>query len=136
MITFLEFHNVTNAYAGNERRTGKSVALLAAAVARAETGSAGRGLAVLAADLNVDEDTDLGTDPRGPAAIFGAAGITTVYDELRTYPDTHGRKTLDVIGTVDRDGRVSASRVKVWPAGHSDHRRVSAYLAIKGTRKP
>lgn len=62
--------------------------------------------------------------------------LTSCWDELGKYPATHGRDTIDVIGSYDPDLRVVCKAVRRWPAGNSDHRPVSAWYAISPTRKP
>lgn len=62
--------------------------------------------------------------------------LTSCWDELGRWPDTHERQTLDVIGSYDPDRRVSCLRARVWPAGHSDHRPVSAWYSIRPVRTP
>lgn len=59
------------------------------------------------------------------------ADLTSCWDELGKYPPTHGRDTIDVIGSYDPDRRVSCLRAGRWPAGNSDHRPVSAWYRIR-----
>lgn len=63
--------------------------------------------------------------------------LTSCWDELGEWPSTHGGPagpTLDVVGSYDPDKRVSCARARVWPAGHSDHRPVSAWYTIRPVR--
>jgi len=57
--------------------------------------------------------------------------LTSCWDELGRYPDTHGDSTLDVVGSYDPDRRVSCLRARVWPQLHSDHRPLSAWYSIR-----
>lgn len=80
-------------------------------------------------------DTNLNDRPGSTAyAILEAEDLTTCWDELKTYPGTHGRETIDVIGSYDPDVRVAARSAKAWPLGNSDHRAVSATYMIAPAR--
>lgn len=59
------------------------------------------------------------------------ADLTSCWDELGRYPDTHGNTTLDVVGSYDPDRRVSCLRARVFPQLHSDHRPLSAWYSIR-----
>jgi len=90
----------------------------------------GRCLSFFMGDDNIDERVDVGRNPEKPAAIFADAKLLTIWDELDEYPGTHGKRVIDIIGSHERDRRVTAHRVKVWPQLHTDHRQVSAWYDI------
>lgn len=62
--------------------------------------------------------------------------LTSCWDELGRYPDTHGASTLDVVGSYDPDRRATCVRARVWPSAHSDHLAVSAWYSVSGVRPP
>lgn len=60
----------------------------------------GTGLVFYGGDQNLkDENVD----------TFLGGPLTSVWDELKTHPPTHGQQTIDVVATYDRDGRVKAA---------------------------
>lgn len=83
-------------------------------------------------------DTNSDDRPQPHGVVDGAlkAGqLTSCWDELGRWPATHGRQTLDVVGSYDPDHRVTCKRAKVWHQLHSDHRQVSAFYAVRPRRK-
>lgn len=105
---------------------------MAAAVDKAGKGAA---VSFFMGDTNIDERTDQGKNPSKPHAIFAEEGLLTCWDELGKYPPTHGKRTIDVIGSRDGDQRVSCTDARIWPKLHSDHRQVSAYYDIAEQRQ-
>lgn len=91
----------------------------------------GRRLSFFAGDINVDEATDTGRNHALPDWLFHQGGLETVWDELKRTPATHGRRTIDVIGSYTLDRRVSARRVEVLPLLNSDHHQVIAHYSIE-----
>lgn len=88
-----------------------------------EAKAAGSALGFFAGDTNVDDQHD---------RLFPGHRFTTCWDELRKYPDTHGRRTIDVIGSYDADTRVRAVSARVVPLDlHTDHRTVQAVYSIQ-----
>lgn len=74
------------------------------------------------ADMNMDDKA---------VDVFRGQPLTTVWDELKKYPDT-GHGTLDVIASYDLDGRVAAATAKVLPLGlFSDHRTIEATFNVQ-----
>lgn len=63
------------------------------------------------------------------------ADLTSCWDELGRYPDTHGDHTLDVVGSYDPDRRATCLRARRWPQLHSDHRPISAVYHLSPVRK-
>lgn len=128
-VTIVAGHwpTIRSSFSDSHRRHMTAVA--GEIVKRAGLGSR---IAVLIGDTNTNDRAGH-ADP--VSASLHGDHITSVYDELGRYPDTYadsaGRQTLDWVATYDRDRRVSVERVRVWPAGQSDHRPVSAWLAIK-----
>lgn len=114
----------------NIRREERNILLTNAMILEVSTRAMGDAIAFWSADTNVDEVKDTGADPTAPHAKFTAAGLLSIYDELGVYPDTHGKKTLDVIGRHRSDLRVSPNRVRVHPRQNKDHRDVSAWYTI------
>lgn len=93
---------------------------------------AGDRLSFFGGDTNVDEALDRGAEHWKPHWQFAHHDLTTIYDELHTYPATAGRTTIDIIGSYNPDARVSAEAVHVWPsdAPALDHRQVSGWYTI------
>lgn len=84
-------------------------------------------------------DTNSPDRPRDHSPVDRAlrrADLTSCWDELGAYPDTHGQATLDVVGSYDPDRRVSCLRAHRWPQGHSDHRAVSAFYRVRQLERP
>lgn len=128
-VWFGEAHWVTG-FGGHPRRTREHELMTRRMVDEVRRHGAGTKLAFFAGDTNFDD----GAERRiagCPPLLFDQAGVSTIWEELDRFPDTHGRKTLDVIGSYDRDRRVSAVDVRMWPRGHSDHRAVSAFYEVK-----
>lgn len=117
-------HWVTGQREGHEAMTR---VMIEETLARAR----GRRLSFFSGDVNVDEATDHGRNHHLPDWLFGQAGLTTVWDELEELRNTHGQRTIDVIGSCDVDGRVEALEVKRWRQLHTDHRQISAYYTIR-----
>lgn len=69
-------------------------------------------------------------DVTGVDRAMAKGDLTSCWDELGRWPDTHGHSTLDVVGSYDPDRRVHCLRARRWPSGHSDHRAVSAWYLI------
>lgn len=111
-------------------RPTEHMAMTEAMIEAVEGHARGRALAFFAGDVNIDEATDLGSDPRKPHHLFGRAGLTSVWDELGVTPGTHGPRTIDVIGSYDRDRRVSAASVRVYRGRNSDHRPIAARYRV------
>ena len=93
----------------------------------------GANLAFFSGDINAPDRKA----PTPGYAILTAGGLTTCWDELGVWPSTHGRNgsTIDIIGSYDRDGRVSAESARVFRDGFSDHERIRAVYRIKRRRK-
>lgn len=92
-------------------------------------------LAFFMGDTNVSEVADNHiNDHRLINYRFNKAGLRTIWDELRVFPGTHGRRTIDIIGKYDPTNRVDGVRYKVWPKRNSDHRPISAYYDIEMTK--
>lgn len=60
--------------------------------------------------------------------------LTSCWDELGRYPDTHEGQTIDVVGSYDPDTRVSCLRARRWHKLNSDHLAVSAWYTIQRVR--
>jgi hypothetical protein len=77
-------------------------------------------------DQNLDDKT---TD------TFKGGPLTTCWDELKSYPDTHDTRTIDVIASYDADTRVKCVSARVLTDNqvplHSDHSLVEADYEIK-----
>lgn len=99
-------------------------------VERVQLHGKGRRISLWSGDLNVDEAADTGFDDSAPHAVFAAAGLRSAFDEVGRYPDTHGRRTIDVAGTYDPDHRVTVKDARSYRRGNSDHRRTSVLLEI------
>lgn len=87
----------------------------------------GSDLSFFSGDSNVDDQGGI-TDYN---QIMRSNGLTSIWDEFKVYPNTHGRRTIDIIGSYDPDTRVKGLRYKVWPKQNSDHRPISAWYEIK-----
>lgn len=87
---------------------------------------AGRTLGFWSGDVNVDDAQRVPFyDPE-----LHDGRLTSVWDTLGEYPSTHGARTIDVIGTFDRDKRVQVKRARTWPARGTDHKPISAYFEV------
>lgn len=107
---------------------GHQQQLLSTAMAAAVRASAsGSRLGFWTGDTN-DNDGPRTVSPSAKALAKGE--LTSCWDELGRYPDSHGNALLDIIGSYDPDRRVSCIRARVWPQLHSDHRPVSAWYRI------
>lgn len=98
--------------------------------------AAGKRLAFGGGDFNIDEDADNRVDFSGfPNQIFREHGITSIYDELGTPAsfDTHGNRKIDVIVSVNKDGRVEAVSVhRIDSKGlRTDHSAICAVYSIR-----
>lgn len=60
--------------------------------------------------------------------------LTSCWDELGRYPDTHGHNTIDVVGSYDPDKRVHCLRARTWHRLASDHIALSAWYHIDRVR--
>lgn len=79
-------------------------------------------------------DTNNPDGPHGTSQVDKALArgdLTSCWDELRRWPDTHGSSTLDVVGSYDLDRRASCIRARVWPQLRSDHRPLSAWYTVR-----
>lgn len=120
---------------GHESERERNIALqVRHAASRIAEHAKGTALSIWGADMNVDEAVDRGADRDAPHAILRRHGLTSAYDELGRYPDTHGKKTYDIVGTADADGRIKAVDIVRWPARHSDHRRMSFLFDVAALR--
>ena len=62
--------------------------------------------------------------------------FTTCWDELGYHPHTRDSRTIDVVGSYDHDGRVSAHSARVLRLGlFTDHRSILATYAVAPLRK-
>lgn len=125
-VTAIEAHwpNRARENAAAHRRMTSVVADLARVHGR------GRRLAVWMGDANVDDGDRV---PFWDAAL-NAGQLSTVWDELGHHPSTHGRRTIDVIGTYDPDKRLSVVRARSWPRQHSDHAPTSAWFRVNNRK--
>lgn len=79
-------------------------------------------------------DTNSPDRPRAVTAVDRAlmkGDLTSCWDELGRYPNTHGGNTLDVVGSYDPDRRVTCLRARRWHKLDSDHIAVSAWYQIR-----
>lgn len=87
----------------------------------------GRAIAFFGGDVN----SDAAFPNRHPFREFKDAGLRTIWDELGLTLNTLNGRTIDVLGSVDKDKRVSADHVRVWPKLNTDHSQISAYYNVK-----
>lgn len=120
---------------GHESERERNIALqVNRAANRIQAHAKGTVISVWGVDMNVDEAKDRGADRNAPHAILRRHSLTSAYDELGRYPDTHGTRTYDIVGTADMDGRMEAVDIIVWPKRHSDHKRVSFLFDVAALR--
>jgi hypothetical protein len=115
-----------------EDRTGQSnTPLLEGIAAWGQRMGKGRALVLFNADVNADDK---------PNDVFGGKPFTTCWDELGKWPDTHGRRTIDVSASYDRDGRVAAKSARVLTDSDihlfTDHFMIEAVYAVAATPPP
>ena len=100
----------------------------------------GKAISVFGGDININEETDLGKDHGKPDWLFNEAGMTTIWDALYKHgdnlPSTHNTRhgaTIDIIGALDKDQRVSAVDVQVFLGSplRKDHADVVATYEVK-----
>jgi hypothetical protein len=84
-------------------------------------------VSVFGGDVKADDEEDHLTDMN---KIFRTNDLLTIWDEFKVYPNTWNGSTVDVLGSYNKDKRVTGHRYKVWPMQHSDHRFVSAWYDI------
>jgi hypothetical protein len=124
LVTFAEAHWLTERSDNGHQRLAMTQAM--ASVMR----EAGRGsrLAFWAGDTN-NPDRPSATSDVDLALRRGE--LTSCWDELGRYPDTHGSHTLDLVGSFDPDRRVSCTGARVYARLHSDHRPLRVTYAVR-----
>lgn len=126
IVTVHESHWVTDG-GRNLRRSAKRGAQSEAMIERVALHGRGRRLSFWMGDTNEDEE-------RGEHEVqrpLTEGRCVSIFDALDKYPSTHGRRTIDVIGHYERDGRVRPESVEVGEKRHSDHRTVDATYSIR-----
>jgi len=119
-------HWVTG-FGHDPRRRAQHLAMTAALIRNVRKHGRGHRLAFVAGDINLS----LPLPARGETGqLFAAGRITTIWDDDPDPAATHGRSTLDFIGSYDPDRRVTLTRWKSHRLGFSDHRPVSAWYTI------
>lgn len=114
-----------------ERRDDKREQQSDAMVERVRLHGQGKALSFWMGDTNDDE-----RKPKGDVQkVLTRGHLVSIYDALDKYPSTHGKKTLDVIGHFDADGRVKPEKVVVGKVRGSDHKKVTATYTIGGGPK-
>lgn len=120
----------------NVRREGYHLEQTLAVVQQVVDRAGQKAVAFWLGDTNVDEPKDTGADHQAIEYNFRQAGLQSIYDALDEYPDTHGKKTLDVIGHYLKDKRVTPVKVTVEAKQHKDHHDVLAEYDIRPVRHP
>lgn len=128
IVTVHEQHWITDA--PTARRAGKRREQSLAMVEQVEMHSRGGRVSFWMGDDNEDE----GRREAEVQKPLTRAGLISIWDDLNWYPDTHGPKTIDVIGRYRKDRRVKARRAHVYPRRFSDHKLVEAVYSIKVPR--
>jgi endonuclease/exonuclease/phosphatase (EEP) superfamily protein YafD len=133
-VFYVTAHWVTG-YKHFKERRDEHDAMSTAIVDLVQSNGKGKDLAFFAGDTNVPDSE--GVNPG--FVLLDEGGLTTCWDELGVYPATHGQnngpgKTIDVIGSYDRDGRVSCDKARAWPKVAADHNPISAWYKIKQRR--
>lgn len=103
-------------------------------VAQVRKHGRGTDLSFFSGDINIDDQSG---DISAYNQIMRDAGLLSIWDEMKVYPGTHGgphSRTIDVIGSYNRDKRVVGKRYKVWPEQRSDHRPLSVWYELKRAR--
>lgn len=139
-VTYSEAHWLTK-FAS---RPKGHIAMTEAMIGNVQDSGKGNHLAFFGGDTNINEKADAGQDPRKPDVLFGEAGLTTIWDEVgfetrhgkivNTHGDVLGPagSVIDVIGSYDKDTRVKAHEVRVWPRLDGlDHAQISAWYNVK-----
>jgi hypothetical protein len=89
----------------------------------------GSGIVFYGGDQNSDDDKN---------DTFRGRPFTSCWDELGKYPDTHGKRTIDVVASWDADRRVKAVRARSFKDRqvflNTDHFLVEAEYEIKPKR--
>lgn len=110
-------HWITEGGPANDVRAARRRLQSEMMVERVQLHGKGRRLSFWMGDTNEDEGRREGEVQR-PLTL---GGLTSIYDELGKYPNTHGNKTIDVIGAYRRDGRVRPVGVRTFGERDSDH---------------
>jgi hypothetical protein len=126
-ITLHESHWITDA-ANNPRRDDKRREQSEAMVERVTLHGRGNRLSFWLGDTNSDEQ-DGNRDEVQKTLTRGH--LVSVFDALKKYPRTMGKKTIDVIGHFDADGHVQPEKVVVGKRRGSNHRKVTATYTIR-----
>lgn len=127
-ITFAEAHWLTERSDNGHQR----LAMTAAMADVMRTAGKGSKLGFWAGDTN-NPDRPSATSDVDLALRKGE--LTSCWDELGRYPDTHGQHTLDLVGSYDPDGRVSCTGARVYAQLHSDHRPMFARYSVRPQQK-
>lgn len=98
------------------------------AMADKASSALGPRLAFWAGDVNWDP---LDPSDNKPAHIMRHRGMVSAFEELDKSPATHGKRTIDLIGSWARDKRVQAVNVGTLESPNSDHRPVVASYRIE-----
>lgn len=89
----------------------------------------GYALSFLMGDINVDMSKKTQTSTR-----FQDSHITTSYNELKVYPNTHDNRSIDFIASADADKRVRADEIRIIRRQEKDHNDLFTNYHIKARR--
>lgn len=122
---------------GNRRRERRYEYQTKVLIDRVKKNGKGDHLSFWQGDTNIDEVKDRGRDKRSLHHQLESNGLRSVNDSLKKYPNTHGRRTIDIIGYYKKDARVSPKNLwvvpfksKRWGKRYSDHKMVVAVFHI------
>lgn len=124
-------HWITEGGRANDVRAARRRLQSEMMVERVQLHGKGRRLSFWMGDTNEDEGRREGEVQR-PLTL---GGLTSIYDDLGKYPNTHGNSTIDVIGAYKRDGRVHPVGVRTFGNRGSDHLMVMGVYEISTPRK-
>jgi hypothetical protein len=118
-------------YRKNDYRLRMHKQMTATLVSEMNEHGRGRDVAFGLGDTNVDDRTD--NDAYDD--LLAEGGVVSVWDFLRNYPDTHDKRTIDVIFFRDLDARVRLVRARRYDGRrYKDHPDVGAVFEIEQGR--
>jgi hypothetical protein len=108
-----------------EKNNQTNLAIVKGIGAWGRTHGKGSGVVFIGADANTNDRTQ---------DVFMGRPFTTIADELKKWPATHGANVIDVIASYDHDGRVVARAYQVYSdkefSLYTDHNLLHAVYEI------
>lgn len=121
LVTVGSCHYLTNR---STKVSGSNAPLIAGIGKWGKDKGKGKALVFVAGDVNLDDSKQ---------DVFRGQPFTTIWDELKKWPATLGKRTIDVIASYDQDGRVSAKSGGVITGLklNTDHKPIQATYSVR-----